>query len=481
MAVTFVRPDGTERCLTWSQLTREADVAYRALLALRLRPGSLVCVQLPAAPEHVAVTLGAWRLGATMLALDPRMPQAELDRLVGVAKPALLVAARPSPACPSVTVAELLGGKEPSRSPEAPVGGTGTAAPALPRSAHTTGGTTGHPRVILRQHPWVYSSDLRSLPDDREFGVGLGERQLVAVPLHHVGFTRLYHGLALDHHVVVMEAFSPGLALELIHRHSISYFLVVPAMMRLILDCVADADLSSVQTVHISSAGCPEPVIRAWMRRFPPERVWYTYAMQERLGSVWIRGDEWLEHPGSVGRPRTCEVRIERPSGELARPNEVGEIFIRGEYSRQPRYLGSGPRLKEHDGFLSVGDFGHLDEDGYLYVLGRQAEMINVGGVKVFPAEVEQILLQHPGVTDAAVVGRPEPYLGEVVHALVVPRAPATSSLESSLITLCRGQLVEEKVPMSVEVMASIPRTSTGKLRRRDLVPGRVFSEPLST
>jgi bile acid-coenzyme A ligase len=148
---------------------------------------------------------------------------------------------------------------------------------------------------------------------------------------------------------------------------------------------------------------------------------------------------------------------------------EIGEVFLRWPGAGQPRYLGDGPRLPERDGFLSVGDLGYLDGDGYLHLVDRKSNVINVGGQNVYPAEIELTLLAMPGVRDAVVVGRPHPYLGKAVHAMVVP-ADATGAVDRTALDVhCRQRLSLAKVPMSYDIVPDLPRRDNGKIRRAAL------------
>jgi bile acid-coenzyme A ligase len=221
-----------------------------------------------------------------------------------------------------------------------------------------------------------------------------------------------------------------------------------------------------VTTVHQSSAACPEPVKRAWMDVFGPHTLYEGYSSQERIGAVWIRGDQWLKHPGSVGRP-TLQIRIISETGADLPARAVGKVYMRGPSSRQPTYVGQGPPLPELDGFFSLNDLGFLDEEGYLYIVGRDGDMINVGGIKVYPVEVENVLYAHPQVAEAVVVGKPDDNLGQSVHAIVVPADRLNPPDPADLASYCRIALSPAKVPRSYEFRSGIQLTTAGKIQRR--------------
>ena len=324
---------------------------------------------------------------------------------------------------------------------------------------------------MLRDKPWTYPVSGLPSAEDRALGMEIGQVQLVMLPLHHTGFTKLHHGLALDHTIVLMSRFDAELALRLIERHRVAYFPTVPTMMRRILDVpgVESFDLTSVKAVHHGSTSCPPDVKRAWLRLFGPETTFEGYSSQERIGAVWIRGDDWLEHPGSVGRPSICDVRIRADGGGAAAVGEVGEIYFRAPFTKQPVYLGAGDELPEWDGYLSMRDMGSLDARGYLHVVGRRTEVIDVAGAKVYPTEVEHVLMRMSSVRDAVVVGRPHDVSGQAVHALVEPADPDTPPSEAELDEHCRTWLEGPKVPASYAVVDKVPRADTDKIRRSAL------------
>ncbi|ADI03258.1 AMP-dependent synthetase and ligase [Streptomyces bingchenggensis BCW-1] len=458
-AVLSVAPNGGVSELTWAELERLTNCAARGLAERGVTSRRTVAVALPAGPDHVVATVAAWKLGSLVVPLDPQGTAAERAALAAAIGEHVLIgdvdgaAVRP-------------GWWRERRHSDTPLPRQGT-----PRSATLTGGTTGLPRVIVRPRPWTYRPGAWEARHDKAQGMRLGQTQLLVLPLYHTGFQALYQGLALDHRVIIMERFVPSLFLKLVQEHRVSYVRMVAAMMRMLLDVpgLRDYDLSSIETLHHGAGPCPEQVKRAWLELIDPGRVYEIYASQERVGRTVIRGDEWLKRPGSVGRPTDCEIRIYDEGGRQLPAGEVGEVFMRTPGVGQPSYLGDGPRLPERDGFLTVGDLGHLDADGYLYLVDRKSNVINVGGKNVYPAEVEAVLLEMPGVADAVVTGRRHEYLGEAVHALVVPSDPADPVTTAAVDAYCRERLSDAKVPMTCQIVASVPRQSSGKVRRAEL------------
>lgn len=464
VAITQVARNATSTSLTWGQLRALTDLAARGLADRLPTPaagqaGPTVAVALPSGLDHVVATVAAWKLGALVVPLDPAAPPAEQDAIAAALGEHLLIA--------DSERAGLRPGwwRRGQQSATGPVPSFGP-----PRSASLTGGTTGLPRVIVRPRPWAYRPGQWLASPGTTPGMRPGQVQLLALPAHHTGFNALYQGLVLGQHVVVMERFTPTLFLRLVAEYQVNYVRLVAPLMRMVTEVrdLARHDLSSLEAVHHGAGPCPAQVKRAWLDLVGPQRLYEVYTCQERIGSVLIRGDEWLRHPGSVGRPTGCEIRILDEHGNQLPTGQVGEVYLRSPGTRQPTYLGDGPPLPERDGFLSVGDLGRLDEDGYLYLADRRSSVINVGGQNVYPAEVEAVLLELDGLADAAVTSRPHPYLGQAVHALVVAADPDNPVPTAVIDRHCRERLSAGKVPMSYQLVAALPR-SGGKLRRGQL------------
>ncbi|GAA2107503.1 AMP-binding protein [Streptomyces synnematoformans] len=454
-AVISVRPDGAETCLTWSELERRSNAAARALAAAGVGEDGVVVVSLPNGIPHIVWTTAAWKTGALVVPVNPAPPEREHADLLA-----------------RVPGAPVVGGPAvPPDPPAAAADGAPFPSAGVPRSAALTGGSTGTSRIVLRRHPWTYDPEAPSPAGYTLAGMRIGQVQLVSLPMYHGGFLETHNGLAMEHTVVVMERFSPTLFLRLVERHRVGFMVLVPTLMRAAASVpgVESFDLGSVEALYHGSGGCHESDKRRWLGLLSPERVYEDYGSVEDIGFLAIRGDEWLKHPGSAGRP-SGDVRVRRldDGGADAPAGVVGNVYIRSSRSTRPRYLGGGPPLAERDGFLTVGDLGYLDDGGYLYLVDRRADMINVGGINVYPAEAEGVLAELPGVADVAVVGRPHDVLGAAVHALVVPAAggrPRTADLDAH----CRGRLVRTKVPVSYTFVDRLPRDAVGKLRRRDL------------
>ena len=356
-----------------------------------------------------------------------------------------------------------------------------------PRDGETEGremlyssGTTGRPKGVRKELPGTPFGDPAATPvllaralAMQGRGTGPGSVYLCPAPLYHSA--PLVYSMSMQRlgaTVVVMERFDPRLCLELIERHRVTHAQFVPTMfVRLLALPEAEReryDLSSLQFVVHAAAPCPVPVKRQMLEWWGPIIHEY-YSGTEDIGSTFITPDEWLAHPGSVGRPLE-ECHIVGPDGEELPPGEEGVVYFAGgrpfEYHNDPDKTAS---VTDHRGWRTLGDIGRLDEDGYLYLTDRQAHMIISGGVNVYPQEAENVLAGHTAVADVAVIGVPDAEMGEAVKAVVQPvdGAAAGPELATALLEHCRSELATYKCPRTVDFVDELPRDPNGKLYKR--------------
>ena len=272
---------------------------------------------------------------------------------------------------------------------------------------------------------------------------------------------------------VVMEKFDPEGCLDAIQRHRVTHGQFVPAMFTRMLklpEAVRNSyDLSSLQRVMHAAAPCPVEIKKQMMDWWGPIIDEY-YASSEAIGSTLISAEEWLAHPGSVGKPMACEIHIVDENGNELPPGQAGEIYFAGGYSFE--YLNDAAKTaasRDMHGWVTVGDVGYVDEEGYLYLTDRRHHMIISGGVNIYPQETENLLVTHPKVLDAAVFGVPDDEMGQRVLAAVqtVDPADATAEFADELLTWLRDRLAHYKCPRSIAFEAQLPRTDTGKLYKR--------------
>jgi bile acid-coenzyme A ligase len=339
-------------------------------------------------------------------------------------------------------------------------------------------GSTGTPKVILMDVPGVWQ-DILGLPFPNSGGevVDIPRPQKILVPtaLYHTNGWSTLNTLLGGDELVIMERFNAGRALDLIQDLGITTFTATPTMLQRISDEheVRPRDISSILWILQGAAVIPEALVRRWIDLIGAEGLYMAYGMTEGLGFAVIRGDEWLEHPGSVGQGfRGTEIRILDELGHEVPPGTVGEIHLRSPAGGLYKYLGGAkPLPKSSDGFASAGDLGSVDADGFLYIADRRSDMILTGGANVFPAEVESALIDHPLVADVVVIGLSDEEWGRRVHAIVEPADP--DSPPDDLIAFAKGRLAAYKVPKTVEFVDAIPRSASTKVSRGALVAER--------
>jgi bile acid-coenzyme A ligase len=219
----------------------------------------------------------------------------------------------------------------------------------------------------------------------------------------------------------------------------------------------------------------PPTLLRRWFELLSPPQIVMAYGMTEQLGLTSLRGDEWLEHEGSVGRGfRGTEIKILDDDGVEVPANELGNIYLRWPATGAYDYRGGAALLPmTPDGFGTAGDIGRVDEDGYLYLADRRVDMIISGGANVFPAEVESALADHPGIADVVVIGLKDEQWGRRVHAVVEPASPGQPITEAEVIAYAKSRLAAYKVPKTVEFVEAIPRSAATKVSRGAMVEAR--------
>jgi bile acid-coenzyme A ligase len=454
--------------LTRADLATASTRVARRMAALGVSPGSMVTIGLPNGLASYIGVVAAWKLGAVPQPVSAKLPAAELTALVEIADPAVVLGLEPADGRPWLSeqqVHEAARDTDLSGEPLPPV------APA-PWKAPTSGGSTGRPKIIVAGGEATVEVITARAAGMRIEADGT---MLVTAPLYHnAPFTISLIQLVAGGHVVVMERFDAADVLDQVRRHRITWLYAVPTLMgrmvRLPSEVRAAADLSSVRTLLHVGAPCPEHVKRAWLDWVDPHVVLELYGGTESVSVSTIDGAEWLERPGSVGKPISGEMMIGDEDGRPLPVGEVGDVWMRPPpgvctYS----YLGASSTVK--DGWESFGDMGQMDADGYVYLSDRRQDMILIGGANVYPAEVEAALESHPDVLSSAVIGLPDDDLGNVAHAIVqTSREVSDDSLREHLAT----KLVSYKVPRTFERSADPLRDDAGKVRRSALRAARV-------
>jgi len=349
-------------------------------------------------------------------------------------------------------------------------------------------GTTGRPKGIMRPMTGLLAGHApygnKFLTEDR---LGWSETTvyLSPAPLHHTSpFAWSMATHRVGGTVVQMERFDALEALALIERHQINRTQLVPTMMARIMKLPIASrdrfDLSSLEVVVHAAAPCPPDVKRAMIEWLGPI-VYEFYSMSEGLGATFITSEEWMTHPGSVGRVVMGELHILNEDKHEVPAGDDGVLWFGGEAAallsdqiaspdieasaRAPESATNDPA--EH--WATVGDVGHIDQNGYVYLTDRISNMIVSGGVNIYPQEAENVLIGHPAVHDAAVIGVPNTDLGEEVKAVVVlaDTGLSRSETEALLLAYCREHMATYKCPRSIDFVGELPRQENGKLYKR--------------
>jgi long-chain acyl-CoA synthetase len=485
----LVTPEG-ERVSAGALLAACNQVVH-GLRARGLGEGGTVAVLLPNGTEMLAVYLAAMQAGWYITPLNTHLTPAEMAYVLGDARVEAFVAharfadkateaARQAGlaasrcfgvgAIPGFADYAALKADQPGTRPETRRGG---------QLLQYTSGTTGRPKGVRRKlepidpdvQAHAYSQQLARF-DIQPGGDGV---HLCGSPMYHLAaLSYAFFSLHFGHTVVLMDKWTPEGCLELIQRHRVTTTQMVPTqfhrLLQLPMEIRARCDCSSLRQVLHAAAPCPVDVKRRMLEWWGP--VIYEYYGASEGGGTLVKPREWLEHPGTVGRAwEGAEVRIYDDAGKQLGPGEVGNVYMKlmgdFEYGGDPEKT-RGARIGN---FFTPGDVGWLDADGYLFLSDRKIDMIISGGVNVYPAEIEGVLLRHPAVGDAAVFGIPDPDWGEQVKAVIEPAAGhrAGPELQEQLMAHCRESLAGYKCPRSIDFATALPRDPNGKLYKRKL------------
>lgn len=443
--------------LTCAQFAARVRAGTRALLKAGVQEGDFVALALPNGAPVLALSFACWRLGATPVPLSPRFPPAELDALLAVLAPRLVVR--------EATCDEYFDDDDTAPLPPSRI------APHV--KAIASGGSTGRPKVIVDHAPSVLD------PDAPSAGMRSGDTVVIPGPMYHSApYGLAYQGLGWGCTVVIVPKFDAAETLALIERHRAAWLYQVPTMMHRIWNLGAARDrhdLSSLELVCHIAAACPPWLKRAWIDWLGPDRLWEVYSGTEAIGATTIGGREWLEHPGSVGRLAPgMRMRLLDDEGREVPRGEVGEIYFlpAGGPGSTYHYLGAEPKRRGE--WESFGDLGRLDADDYLYIADRRTDLIISGGANVYPAEIEAAIEGFPGVMASVAIGLPDADLGQRVHAIVEmdPARPAPD--RAALNAFIAERLAPYKRPKSLEFTSERLRDDSGKVRRGALREARL-------
>jgi bile acid-coenzyme A ligase len=438
-----------EESLTRAELlTKAYDLALH-LVAAGVSPGSFVTTVMHNSCDTVVAMFATWFAGAVPQVLSPKLPARELREILALTDPAVVLGDVDGALVPGPAVEGVL--------PD-------VASPAW--KAPTSGGSTGRPKVIVAGQPALVEAIV--LGD--VFRIPTSGAALVTAPLsHNAPFCAAALAVVRGCHLVLMPRFDAAETLRLVERHRVRWVYAVPTMMARLWKLPADvrdrADVSSVEVWLHMAAACAPALKEAFIGWLGAGAVWELYGGTEAQSVTLLDGHEWLRHRGSVGRPVSGAMQVRDDAGAVLPPGTVGRIWLRRDEGAPEtyRYLGAVP-VADGAGWETLGDLGHVDEDGYDYLADRDSDLFPVGGVNVSPAAIEAVLVEHDAVVDACVVGLPDEELGAVPHAIVQAPAPVPD-----LGAWLAERLAPHKRPRTLEHVTHALRDDAGKVRRAQL------------
>jgi long-chain acyl-CoA synthetase len=488
--IAAVGPDGTSH--TAGDLLARVNQLTHGLRARGLRPGDGLAVLMPNGIAALEVYLSALQAGWYLTPINWHFTPPEIayilrdceakaffvhERFAGAGAEAAGQAGIPATgrlgygAVPGFASVDSVRAGQPTGLPGDRTAGT---------TMHYTSGTTGRPKGVRRELSGLDPDDAGELATflPQLFGItpGAPNVHLVTSPHYHTAVS-VFGGAAVQmgHCLVYMDGWDPERALALIERYRVTNTHMVPTHFKRLLELPEETrrgyDLSSMRWILHAAAPCPAGIKRAMLEWWGP-RVYEYYAATEGGGTI-ATPEDWLAKPGTVGKPwPISQVMITDDQGAPCPPGVPGAVYMRMElsdfvYKGDPAKTAAS-RLGE---FFTVGDVGYLDEDGFLFLCDRKADMIISGGANIYPAEIEAEIIMHPQVADVAVFGVPDDDWGESVAAVVQPAAGVSGSpeLAASILAALDGRLARMKWPKSIDFIDVMPRDPTGKLLKRRL------------
>ena len=476
---------------TYAQLRAEVERKAGGWAGLGVGPGNVVAIVAKNSADFLVHAFALMRAGATPAFVNWRLSARELAEVLALVEPKAIAADAEftglvAAAWPETAARARIGG---GPVPDGWVDGGTLAGPVPTRPALTgetvlalvhTSGTTGRAKAIPLRHGAL----MMSVAD---FAIEIGDqvagsRHLQILPLFHLGgFGQCMQAILTAGTVYIHTAFIPAAVIDAIEADRIEFFTAGPSLIDMLvaeirrrqINEIQHADLSHLREIAYGTAPITPSSLSAAVAAFGCRfRQIYGNTESQSMISLLAPEDHDPGHPRLASAGRVSfgwEVRIVDPDGRDLPFDAAGELLIRGEclfsgYWRDPAATAAA---FADGGWYRTGDIARLTADGYLYILDRAKDMIISGGENIYPAEVEAVLARHPAVADVAVLGRPDPTWGEAVHAVIIPAAGPVPAEE--IIAWCRDRLAHFKCPKSVEFTDALPRTTTGKVLKREL------------
>jgi len=455
------------------------------LVTAGVRPGDRVLLYLPNGIEFVVALYGTFAAGAIAVTVNTRLTAGEVRFMAVDAEPRVVVfeaASRDAIADATqgldtrrVVVGATLAGED---SFDALASAPRRNLPDLSADDDDalimyTSGTTGRPKgaIITHANMVVQNTFLHA----REWHLTEDDRLLVVTPLaHRAGIARLFNALGLGATLVILPRFDPAATLQAIATERITMTGLVPTALRMMLPLLrADPGrCATLRCLNVSTEAFPVDLKEALLALLPDVRIHSLFGSTEVLATNLSHAEQFT-HPETVGRALPgVDLRLVDDAGNEVGTGEAGELLVRsGVPGRWATFRGYFRRPDDtaatiRDGWVHTGDMARMDADGYLTIVDRKKDMVLSGGYNIYSKEVEQVLVRHPRVADAAVIGIPDPVYGEAVAAFIESADPPS---RSDLLELCRTHLAGYKKPKFIAFVQALPRNSTGKVLKNDL------------
>jgi long-chain acyl-CoA synthetase len=468
---------GSGESVTYVQLEARSNQGAHLFRALGLKRGDGIALLLDNSPAFFEIVWAAQRAGFYYTCLSTRLATPEIAFILADSGSRLLIASIAVPAdLPTEGMTVFAPGgrdflRERAAMPDTPIADESPGNDMLYSS-----GTTGRPKGIRPPLPEGSLDQSNALTDYGRASYGMDAESifLSPAPLYHAAPLRWCMSIQkLGGTVIVMEKFDPEVVLTLIERYRVTHGQFVPTHFVRILKLPEEVrrryDLSSLVTAFHAASPCPVEVKRAILDWWGPILHEF-YGGTEANGLTGIGPEEWLTHPGSVGRAIWGKIRICDEAGDPVPPRTTGTIYFADgapfEYHNDPVKTAE---TRNRHGWTTLGDVGWVDEDGFLYLTDRQSFMIISGGVNIYPQEIEDALITHPKVADVAIIGAPDPEMGERVVAVVQPARweDVGPALAEELLAHLSGRIGRIKLPRQIDFDPELPRHPNGKLLKR--------------
>jgi long-chain acyl-CoA synthetase len=482
---------------TWAELDARANQLVRAMRARGIEAGQSIALVCSNRPEFAETYIASARNGLRLTTINWHLGAEEIAYIVNDCEATIFIAderfaktcAEAATLSPNLKVTLAVGGPidgfddyEAALNAESPekVENEGFGQTML-----YTSGTTGRPKGVYRPRPAPRRAQNEAVRTHED-----GDLHLCTGPLYHAAPLAFSLGLPFlwGIGVVVMDGWDPEETLRLIEQHKVTHTHLVPIMFHRLLslpeEVRAKYDISSLKRIGHGAAPCPVHVKKAMIDWVGPI-IWEYYAATEGSGTS-VESDEWLTKPGTVGKVTEGQVEVRDDDGNPVETGEVGTVFLKAPEEAETRfeyYKDNEKTEKAYSGnYFTLGDMGYVDEDNYLFLTDRSADLIISGGVNIYPAEIDAVMLTHEAVRDSCTIGVPNEEWGEEVKTVIElkPGIEPSAELAQELISYARERLARFKCPKSIDFEEELPRHETGKLYRR-LVRERYREKATST